>query len=107
MTIPTLANQPMTTPAPAPATSTNNSTSSSSDSSPDDVSEDDFLQLLVAQIQYQDPTDPTDSTTFVTQLAEFSSLEQLMAIRGDLDTLTGDASGSTSTTTTSNIQGEK
>jgi len=54
-------------------------------SSPDDVNENQFLQLLVAQIQYQDPTNPTDSTTFVTQLAQFSSLEQLIAIRGDLD----------------------
>lgn len=58
---------------------------SSSGSSPDDVNENQFLQLLVAQIQYQDPTNPTDSTTFVTQLAQFSSLEQLIAIRGDLD----------------------
>jgi flagellar basal-body rod modification protein FlgD len=47
------------------------------------------LQLLVAQIQYQDPTNPTDSTAFVTQLAQFSSLEQLIAIHGDLDSLNG------------------
>ena len=32
-----------------------------------------FLQLLVAQIQNQDPTQPMDSSTFLTQLAEFSS----------------------------------
>jgi flagellar basal-body rod modification protein FlgD len=57
-------------------------------SSPEDVNENEFLQLLVAQIQYQDPTNPTDSTTFVTQLAQFSSLEQLIAIRGDLDSQT-------------------
>ena len=56
--------------------------------SPDDVSENEFLQLLVAQIQYQDPTNPTDSTAFVTQLAQFSSLEQLIAIHSDLDDLT-------------------
>jgi flagellar basal-body rod modification protein FlgD len=47
----------------------------------------------VAQIQYQDPTNPTDSTAFVTQLAQFSSLEQLIAIHGDLDSLK--TSGST------------
>lgn len=47
-----------------------------------------FLQLLVAQIKNQDPTNPTDATTFVTQLAQFSSLEQLVAIRGDLDNQT-------------------
>ena len=73
--------QPMTTPTPAQSTGT----TASQDSSPDDVSENEFLQLLVAQIQYQDPTNPTDSTAFVTQLAQFSSLEQLVAIRGDLD----------------------
>ena len=34
-----------------------------------------FLQLLVAQLQNQDPMNPTDSTTFVSQLAQFSELE--------------------------------
>ena len=43
-----------------------------------------FLQLLVAQIQNQDPTAPVDSSTFLTQLAEFSQLEQLIAIQGDV-----------------------
>ena len=33
-----------------------------------------FLQLLVAQLQNQDPMNPTDSTTFVSQLAQFSDL---------------------------------
>ena len=60
-------------------------------SSPDDVDETQFLQLLVAQIQYQDPTNPTDSTTFVTQLAQFSSLEQLIAIHNDLNNLSSSA----------------
>ena len=65
-----------------------------------------FLQLLVSQLQNQDPLNPTDSTTFVTQLAQFSELEQVMAIRGDTDTLAADASqsssaaGSQSSTTT-------
>lgn len=45
-----------------------------------------FLQLLVAQIKNQDPLNPTDSTQFVSQLAQFSELEQVIAIRGDLDT---------------------
>ena len=35
-----------------------------------------FLQILMAQIQHQDPLQPMDDTTFVTQLAQFSSLEQ-------------------------------
>jgi flagellar basal-body rod modification protein FlgD len=75
----------------AAAHSTRDQTSTagtSSDNSAGAVGETAFLQLLVAQIQYQDPTNPTDSTAFVTQLAQFSSLEQLIAIHGDLDSLT-------------------
>ena len=48
-----------------------------------------FLQLLVSQLKNQDPLNPTDSTTFVTQLAQFSELEQAIAIRSDTDTLAG------------------
>ncbi len=52
---------------------------------PTDVNENQFLELLVAQMKNQDPTNPTDSTTFVTQLAQFSQLEQVVAIRADLE----------------------
>lgn len=64
------------------------------------VNETAFLQLLVAQIQYQDPTNPTDSTAFVTQLAQFSSLEQLIGIRGDLDSLSTQDPGTSSNSQT-------
>ncbi len=47
-----------------------------------------FLKLLVAQVQNQDPMNPSqDPTQYVTQLAQFSSLEQLAQMRSDLDTL--------------------
>jgi flagellar basal-body rod modification protein FlgD len=46
-----------------------------------------FLQLLVAQIKNQDPTQPMDGTTFLTQLAQFSSLEQLIGINQGVKTL--------------------
>ena len=46
-----------------------------------------FLQLLVAQLKDQNPLDPMDGTQFVTQLAQFSSLEQLVNIRTDLDSM--------------------
>jgi flagellar basal-body rod modification protein FlgD len=53
-----------------------------------------FLQLLVAQLQNQDPLNPSDGTQFVTQLAQFQQLEQtvnsgqdITAIRQDLDQL--------------------
>jgi flagellar basal-body rod modification protein FlgD len=44
-----------------------------------------FLKLLTAQLQQQDPTQPMDSTAFVAQLAQFSSLEQMNNVN---DTLT-------------------
>lgn len=44
-----------------------------------------FLQLLVAQLKNQDPTQPMDPTTFVTQLAEFNDVQQNLGTRQDLD----------------------
>ena len=44
-----------------------------------------FLKLLVAQIRNQDPLQPQDATQFVAQLAQFSSLEQQIQMRQDLD----------------------
>jgi flagellar basal-body rod modification protein FlgD len=40
----------------------------------------------VAQIKNQDPTNPTDSVQFLSQLAQFSQLEQLIGIRQELKT---------------------
>jgi flagellar basal-body rod modification protein FlgD len=39
-----------------------------------------FLQLLVAQLQNQDPTDPVDPSQFVGQLAQFSELSEVSSI---------------------------
>ena len=54
-----------------------------------------FLQLLVAQLQNQDPLNPTDSTQFVSQLAQFSELEQVIGIRGDIESYHAAAAAST------------
>jgi flagellar basal-body rod modification protein FlgD len=47
-----------------------------------------FLQLLVAQIKNQDPLNPTDSVQYVSQLAQFSELEQVIGVRDDLAKIT-------------------
>ena len=39
------------------------------------LGQDQFLTLLVAQLQNQDPLNPTDPTEFTTQLAQYSQLE--------------------------------
>jgi flagellar basal-body rod modification protein FlgD len=57
-----------------------------------------FLQLLVSQLQNQDPLNPTDSTQFVTELAQFSELEQTIAIRTDIETYHADATAAPTTT---------
>lgn len=44
-----------------------------------------FLSLLVAQLQNQDPLEPTDSQDFAAQLAQFSSLEQLTDMNATLE----------------------
>ena len=52
-----------------------------------------FLQLLTAQLQNQDPTSPTDPTQFVSQLAQFSTVEQLVQSNTKLDTISQTLSG--------------
>ena len=46
---------------------------------------DDFLTLLVAQLENQDPLEPRKDTEFVAQLATFSSLEQLIDLNKRMD----------------------
>ena len=41
------------------------------------LDKDAFLQLLVAQMQYQDPLEPTSNTEFISQYAQFSQVEQM------------------------------
>ncbi len=46
-----------------------------------------FLQLLLAQMKNQDPTEPMDSTAYMGQLASFSNVEQGMKMNTKLDSL--------------------
>jgi flagellar basal-body rod modification protein FlgD len=49
------------------------------------ASQDQFLQLLVAQLQNQDPLSPADSTQFVSQLATFSQLQETQKLTASFD----------------------
>ncbi len=54
------------------------------------VNKETFMQLLVAQIKNQNPLDPTDGVQFLSQLAQFSELEQMMGIRSEVEGLRKD-----------------
>lgn len=46
-----------------------------------------FLNMLITQLQNQDPLNPLDNTDFAAQLAQYSSLEQLTTISEKIDTI--------------------
>jgi len=54
---------------------------------PSELGREDFLRLLIAQLENQDPMQPAKDTEFVAQLATFSSLEQLISANERLDAL--------------------
>ena len=57
----------------SPAASSTTSTSGTTD-------KDMFLQLMVAQLRHQDPTNPTDSAEFLAQTAQFTALEKMQQV---------------------------
>lgn len=50
-----------------------------------EIGKDDFLRLFVTKLRYQDPLSPMDDGAFIAQLAEFSSLEQLTTLNGNIE----------------------
>jgi len=66
--------------------STSSTTSSTADASADAASQKDmFLQILLTQLQNQNPLDPVDTTEFTSQLATYSQLEQQIDTNSKLD----------------------
>jgi flagellar basal-body rod modification protein FlgD len=53
------------------------------------LGKDSFLQLLVTQMQNQNPLDPQDNSEFVAQLAQFSSLETMQNLSTSVDAIGG------------------
>jgi len=77
-------------------------TGSGSNSDSATISANDFLTLLVTEMQNQDPTANTDPNEYINQLVNVNSLEQLISINQTLATAMG---GSSSTTPTAGVSG--
>jgi flagellar basal-body rod modification protein FlgD len=53
------------------------------------LDKDDFLKILVTQLQHQDPTSPMQDKEFIAQMAQFSSLEQMTNMSAGFQKLSG------------------
>nr|MCR5546758.1 flagellar hook capping protein [Lachnospiraceae bacterium] len=62
-------------------------TSSSTTTSSTDSTKEMFLQLLVTEMQYQDPLEPTDNSQYVQQMATFSQVEALNTMSDKMSNL--------------------
>ncbi|WP_022661497.1 flagellar hook assembly protein FlgD [Paucidesulfovibrio longus] len=78
--------------------SSTTNTTTVADGSSSTLDSDAFLQLLLTEIEYQDPLDPMDNTEYVAQLAQLSSLEQLTSISSGMDDVLEAVGQQTSTT---------
>lgn len=66
-------------------TESQNSLKNQSKTSNNGMDKDAFLQLLVAQMQYQDPLEPTSNTEYISQYAQFSQVEQMQNMAASTD----------------------
>jgi len=66
----------------ATSSSTTNTTSTNSL-----ISQDAFLEILMTQLQYQDPLDPMETNEFMSELAQLTSVQQLQNIKDGIDSL--------------------
>lgn len=98
-----LLSRAATSNASTAASTAANGAGSSSDSSSATISSNDFLSLLVTEMQNQDPTADTDPNEYINQLVQVNSLEQLISINQNLTTALGSSattSGSTGSSST-------
>ncbi len=66
-------------------TSTSQTSLSGTTSASSDMDKDSFLQLLVAQMKYQDPLEPTSNTEYIAQYAQFTQVEEMQNMSSSMD----------------------
>lgn len=66
-------------------TDSQNSLSKATQTTGKDMDKDTFLQLLVAQMKYQDPMEPTSNTEYIAQYAQFSQVEAISNMSGTME----------------------
>jgi flagellar basal-body rod modification protein FlgD len=81
------------------------SSTTSSGSSSATISANDFLTLLVTEMQNQDPTADTDPNEYIDQLVQVNSLEQLIDINQNLSAALGDSTGGSANSATTQASG--
>lgn len=68
-----------------------NSLSTTQTKSKDDLDKMDFINLLVAEMQYQDPLEPSSNTDYVAQMAQFSQVDALSSMQQSMQNLQASA----------------
>ena len=86
--------------------STNNNPETAATGRKDDLGRDEFLQMLITQLENQDPLNPQDATEFTAQLAQFSSLDQLFSMRSAIEQLS-QVQGSTNALSVASLIGRQ
>ena len=80
-----------TTPATSSTPGTTGTGTTSSTSPPQNpaavLGKDDFLKLMVAQLKYQDPLKPSDQSQFMSQMAQFSTVEGINNMQSTLESI--------------------
>ncbi len=96
---------PMASTASGTASTGSTSSSDSADSSSATISANDFLTLLVTEMQNQDPTADTDPNEYINQLVNVNSLEQLIDINQTLSTDLGSSTASSGSSASGEASG--